>query len=223
MLSRRALGSAPDPDEDARDTFLWVFLVPALDEDVTIADSVSRLLAVEARNKAILVIDDGSTDGTAAVLGEFDTPELEVLHRVAPEARQGKHAALNAAWRHLDRMLTSGRWSGWPRDRVIVCVVDADGRLDPAAPRFAASHFTDDRVGGLQILVRIYNRVQGAHVVPGRRVLHFRAPLSRPAERRTARPRWAATGSSTACRPSTRSPTKTSAARGAPGSPRTRT
>jgi 1,2-diacylglycerol 3-beta-glucosyltransferase len=158
VLSRRALGSAPDPDEEGRDTFLWLFLVPALNEEVTIADSVSRLLAVEARNKAILVIDDGSTDGTAAVLDAFDTPELEVLHRVPPEARQGKHAALNAAWRHLDQMLTSGRWSGWPRDRVIVCVVDADGRLDPSSPRFAASHFTDDRVGGLQVLVRIYNR-----------------------------------------------------------------
>ena len=158
LLSRRALGSAPDPDEDARDKFLWVFLVPALNEEVTIADSVSRLLAVEARNKAILVIDDGSTDGTAAVLREFDTPELEVLHRVAPQARQGKHAALNAAWRDLDQMLNSGRWSGWPRDRVIVCVVDADGRLDPSSPRFAAPHFTDGRVGGLQVLVRIYNR-----------------------------------------------------------------
>lgn len=158
VLSRRALGSAPDPDDEARDTLLWVFLVPALNEEVTIADSVSRLLAVEARNKAILVIDDGSTDATAAALDAFDTPELEVLHRAAPEARQGKHAALNAGWRHLDRTLGTGRWSGWPRERVVVCVVDADGRLDPDSPRFAAPHFADERVGGLQVLVRIYNR-----------------------------------------------------------------
>src|SRR5262245_15564092 len=99
LLSRRALGSAPDPDEDPRDEVLWVFLVPALNAEVTIADSVSRLLTVEARNKVILVIEDGSTDGTAAALDAFDTPELEVLHRVAPDARQGKHAALNMAWR----------------------------------------------------------------------------------------------------------------------------
>jgi cellulose synthase/poly-beta-1,6-N-acetylglucosamine synthase-like glycosyltransferase len=158
LLSRRALGSAPDPNDDAADNFLWVFLVPALNEEVTIADSVSRLLVVEARNKAILVIDDGSTDGTATVLDTFDTPDLEVLRRLAPDARQGKHAALNAAWRDLDQMLTSTRLSVWPRDRVIVCIVDADGRLDPRSPRFAASHFTDDRVGGLQVLVRIYNR-----------------------------------------------------------------
>jgi 1,2-diacylglycerol 3-beta-glucosyltransferase len=158
LLARRALRSAPTPDGETRDAFLWVFLVPALNEEITIADSVSRLLAVEARNKAILVVDDGSTDGTTAVLDTFETPELEVLHRVAPMARQGKHAALNEGWRHLDRMLTSGRLSGWPRDQVIICVVDADGRLDPNSPRFAASHFTRADVGGLQVLVRIYNR-----------------------------------------------------------------
>jgi cellulose synthase/poly-beta-1,6-N-acetylglucosamine synthase-like glycosyltransferase len=158
VLSRRALRSAPDPDEETRDSFLWVFFVPALNEEVTIADSVSRLLAVEARNKAIVVVDDGSTDGTAALLDGIEDPQVEVLHRVAPDARLGKHAALNAAWRHLEDMLASGRWSSWSRDRVVVCVVDADGRLDPRAPLYAASHFADGRLGGLQVLVRIYNR-----------------------------------------------------------------
>ena len=37
-------------------------------------------------------------------------------------------------------------------------MVDADGRLDPACPPFVAAHFADERVGGLQVLVRIYNR-----------------------------------------------------------------
>ena len=41
---------------------------------------------------------------------------------------------------------------------VIVVVVDADGRLDPDAPRFAAAHFEDPEVGGVQALVHIYNR-----------------------------------------------------------------
>jgi cellulose synthase/poly-beta-1,6-N-acetylglucosamine synthase-like glycosyltransferase len=159
-LSRKALRSAPEPDPEAADRFLWVFVVPALNEAVTIADSVERLFAVEATNKAVLVVDDGSTDGTATVLAGLAGPQLEVLTRVPPEARQGKAAALNAAWRRLDAMLSSGRWAGWPRDRVIVCVVDADGRLDPRAPLYVAGHFADERVGGLQVLVRIYNRSQ---------------------------------------------------------------
>lgn len=56
--------------------FLWVFLVPALNEEVTIADSVARLRQVEASHKVILVINDGSQDGTAQVLGESPGPTL---------------------------------------------------------------------------------------------------------------------------------------------------
>ena len=47
---------------------------------------------------------------------------------------------------------------GVDRERVIVVVVDADGRISPDAPRFAAAHFADPEVGGVQALVRIYNR-----------------------------------------------------------------
>jgi 1,2-diacylglycerol 3-beta-glucosyltransferase len=158
VSSRKAIRSAPDPDAAAADAFLWVFLVPALNEQLTVADSVDRLLSVEATNKAILVINDGSTDATAEVLAGLDSSELEVLNRVPPEARKGKAAALNAAWRHLDTVLSSGRWAGWPRERVVIAVVDADGRLDPRAPEHVAPHFADPRVGGLQVLVRIYNR-----------------------------------------------------------------
>jgi len=138
--------------------FLWVFLVPALNEEVTIADSVGRLLTVEAANRAIVVINDGSTDGTGAVLAAIDHPDLVVLERVAPEAQKGKAAALNAAWVHLDGLLSSGRWAGWPREQVIVVVVDADGRLDSSTPAFVAARFGNARVGGVQVLVRIYNR-----------------------------------------------------------------
>jgi 1,2-diacylglycerol 3-beta-glucosyltransferase len=160
ILSRKALHSPPHAEEEARDRFLWVFVVPALNESVTIADSVARLLAVQAANKTVVVIDDGSTDDTAAVLEKIDSPELEVLRRIPPDASVGKAAALNAAWRRLEGLLAGGHWAGWPRDRVIVCVVDADGRLDPRAPLYAAGHFADDHVGGLQVLVRIYNRSQ---------------------------------------------------------------
>ncbi|HEV7399365.1 MAG TPA: hypothetical protein VGN84_03750 [Solirubrobacterales bacterium] len=40
-----------------------------------------------------------------------------------------------------------------------VVIVDADGRLDADAPRFAAARFeSDPAVGGVRSLVRIYNR-----------------------------------------------------------------
>lgn len=156
--SRRALAAAPAPADGLVDEFLWVFLVPALNEEVTIVDSVDRLLEVEAANRAIVVIDDGSSDGTAAALASIESDELTVVRRTLPDARKGKAAALNAAWRALDTTLATGRWAGWPREQVIVVVVDADGRLDPDVPRFAAARFADPTVGGLQTLVRIYNR-----------------------------------------------------------------
>jgi 1,2-diacylglycerol 3-beta-glucosyltransferase len=160
ISSRRAIRKAPDPDSAAADSLLWVFLVPALNEEVTIADSVDRLRAVRTANKAIVVIDDGSTDGTGAVLARLAGPDLHVVTRVAPDARKGKGAALNAAWRQVAALVASGPWAGWPRERIVLVVVDADGRLDPDSPAHVAPFFADERVGGLQVLVRIYHRRQ---------------------------------------------------------------
>jgi 1,2-diacylglycerol 3-beta-glucosyltransferase len=141
------------PDPAATGEFTWVFLVPALNEEVTIADSVARLDALDIEKRHIVVIDDGSDDGTPEVLGRLDVRGLEVLRRNPPHARQGKAAALNNAYREI-----AGVIGNTPRERVIVCVVDADGRLDAAAPAFAAGQFSDPQVGGIQSLVRIYNK-----------------------------------------------------------------
>ncbi len=153
VRGRRARAHAPDAPADGADAFLWVFLVPALNEEVTIRDSVERLLGVEATRRRIVVIDDGSDDGTPDVLASIDHPDLVVLRRDAPDAHVGKAAALNDAYGRLDAII-----GDTPRDQVIVCVVDADGRLHPDAPRFAAAQFADPTVGGVQSLVRIYNR-----------------------------------------------------------------
>jgi len=139
--------------------FLWVFLVPALDEEVTIADSVSRLAQTTAENALFLVIDDGSSDRTGEILAGIHDRRLHVLTRVPPDAHVGKAAALNAAYRHLrTRILTRRRYVRWDDDHVVVAVVDADGRLDPRAPSEVCADFADARVGGTQVLVRIYNR-----------------------------------------------------------------
>lgn len=154
VRARRAIARPPKADEDGADEFEWVFLVPALDEEVTIRDSVSRLMAIPVARRHVVVIDDGSTDRTPAILAELSHPELHVLRREPPDARQGKAAALNHAYRELSGILGPGI----DRDRMIVVVVDADGRLHPDAPRFAAAQFADPRVGGVQSQVRIYNR-----------------------------------------------------------------
>ena len=146
----------PDAPPEGADAFTWVFLVPALNEAVTIRDSVSRLLEMPVARRHIVVIDDGSDDGTAELLATMPAPGLHILRRKPPDARLGKAAALNHAYRGLAETLGE---AGIDRSRVIVVIVDADGRLSTDAPRFAAAQFAlDEHVGGVQALVRIYNR-----------------------------------------------------------------
>jgi 1,2-diacylglycerol 3-beta-glucosyltransferase len=154
VLFVRALSAArlaPPAPIDGAEEFTWVFLVPALNEEVTIRDSVERLLGLGLSRRRVIVIDDASDDRTAEVLASMAHPDLTVLARTMPEARQGKAAALNFAYRSLRDL--------GDRERTVIAIVDADGRLDTEAPRFAASQFAaDPAVGGVQSLVRIYNR-----------------------------------------------------------------
>ncbi|MDO8731860.1 MAG: glycosyltransferase family 2 protein [Actinomycetota bacterium] len=139
--------------------YLWAFLVPALNEAVTIADSVARLRAVEATNKIIIVINDGSDDNTGEVLEQIGGPDLIVHTRVAPNARRGKAAALDDAYQFLLRdLLSRDEYRTWTPEQVIVGIVDADGRLATTAPVHVGRHFDNPRVGGVQVNVRIYNR-----------------------------------------------------------------
>jgi cellulose synthase/poly-beta-1,6-N-acetylglucosamine synthase-like glycosyltransferase len=153
VRGQRAIAGAPAAAPDADDAWTWVFLVAALNEEITIGDSVERLLALQLAHRHVIVIDDGSDDATPEILARFSSPDLYVLRRDLPDARKGKAQALNAAYHCIGQGLP-----GVDRERVIVVVVDADGRIAPTAPHFVAAHFEDPQVGGVQALVRIYNR-----------------------------------------------------------------
>ena len=138
------------------DEFVWVFLVPALNEELTIRDSVERLLSIPVARRVIVVVDDGSDDGTADILRGLEAEaDVRVVRRDLPSARTGKAAALNHAYRQLPGLLGDVDHAD-----VVVAIVDADGRLHPHAPAHAARLFGDPVVGGVQSLVRIYNRKQ---------------------------------------------------------------
>jgi 1,2-diacylglycerol 3-beta-glucosyltransferase len=142
---------------EASDLF-FVFVIPCLNEERVIGVTLERLGAVASDNSVILVVDDGSDDRTAAVVRSRTDERTLLLQRQLPEARQGKGAALNAALKYL---VGHPVLQGHSSHNVIVCLLDADGRLDPEAPDVAGNGFVDPRVGGVQIAVRIGNRDDG--------------------------------------------------------------
>ena len=149
---RRRQPAAAAPGE-----LFYVFLMPCLNEEKVIVNSLRRLLSIPGDNFVVMVIDDGSDDGTADVVAGVGSERVWLLRRRPPDARQGKGEALNAAVRHL---LASGHLDGRDPDQVIVVVVDADGRLDPEAIERVTPYFADPAMGAVQIGVRINNRGQ---------------------------------------------------------------
>jgi 1,2-diacylglycerol 3-beta-glucosyltransferase len=133
----------------------YVFLMPCLNEELVIARSLQRLLSLPAGNFAVMVIDDGSDDGTAAAVTGVADERVWLLSRKLPHARQGKGEALNDA---IAQLVSSDRLAGRDPDSVIIAVVDADGHLDPHALADVSEFFADPAVGAVQIGVRINNR-----------------------------------------------------------------
>lgn len=134
------------------------FIVPCLNEELVIGETVRRLLAQPGCT--VVVVDDGCTDQTAARArlaadGCEEPDRLLILTRGGPESRQGKGAALNAAY---PLVVSHAEARGLPSDEVVVAVMDADGRLSPGAVGSALALFGDPRVGGVQLVVRIRDR-----------------------------------------------------------------
>lgn len=138
----------------AQDLF-FVFVLPCLNEELVLDASLRRLFTFAGDNWVALVVDDGSDDATAEIATRYAGDRVWLLRRSAPNARQGKGAALNAAYQHVQQWLAD---SGRSSDRVILVVLDADGRIETDALTTVAPLFADPRVGAVQIGVRMYNR-----------------------------------------------------------------
>lgn len=116
-----------------------VILVPAHDEEATIADAVHSLLRQTVPLERIIVACDNCTDGTAPIVRAIAErhPTVEVFETVGNRFR--KSGALNAAWCRL----VEGRVD-------FVASMDADTALAPDFIEHAlAAMAADPRLGGV--------------------------------------------------------------------------
>lgn len=125
---RGASGEPPAPDR-------WPtvsFTVPAYNEEDQIRDTLESLLAIDypADRRQILVVSDGSTDGTDPIVAEYEERGVELLRM---PRRVGKSAAENAARRHL-------------RGEIVVNT-DASIRIEAGAVKKLVARFRDPTVG----------------------------------------------------------------------------
>ncbi|GHE12329.1 glycosyltransferase family 2 protein [Klenkia taihuensis] len=134
------------------------FVVPCLDEELVVGGTVRHLLGTFPE-ATVWVVDDGSTDLTPDVLADLQLqfPQLRVVTRSLPDARRGKGAALNAAWRAIAASLPADA----DRHRVVVGVLDADARLERLAPDVICGYLVDPRVAAVQVQVRVTDDIDG--------------------------------------------------------------
>jgi cellulose synthase/poly-beta-1,6-N-acetylglucosamine synthase-like glycosyltransferase/peptidoglycan/xylan/chitin deacetylase (PgdA/CDA1 family) len=114
-------------------------LVPAYNEAKCIENTVRSLMASE-HPVEVLVVDDGSSDGTARIVEDLLLPNV----RVVRQHNAGKPAALN-------RGLVNARHD-------IVVMMDGDTVFEPATVRELVQPFADPGVGAVAGNAKVGNR-----------------------------------------------------------------
>ncbi|XVU22265.1 bifunctional polysaccharide deacetylase/glycosyltransferase family 2 protein [Actinoplanes sp. CA-054009] len=115
-------------------------VVPAYNEEKTISPAVRSLAASQHPNVEVLVVDDGSTDGTAKAVEDLHIRNV----RIVRVPNSGKANALNAG-------------VALSRSDLVV-MVDADTVVEPEAVHRLVQPFGDPMVGAVAGNVKVANR-----------------------------------------------------------------
>jgi len=152
-------------------------LAPAFNEEVTIVESVNSLLALQYPDFEVIVINDGSRDGTLQrLIDHYHLAPVERYHDCAV-----RHAAVRGLYAspRLPRLIVIDKENGGKSDALnaginvarapLFCSIDADSLLESDALLRAVRPFIDDPVRTLAVggTIRIANgsRIRGGQVV----------------------------------------------------------
>jgi cellulose synthase/poly-beta-1,6-N-acetylglucosamine synthase-like glycosyltransferase/peptidoglycan/xylan/chitin deacetylase (PgdA/CDA1 family) len=115
-------------------------IVPAFNEKENIAATVRSLALGDYPAVEVVVVDDGSTDGTAEIVEALDLPNVRVIRM----PNGGKPYALNVG-------------IAWARHELIV-MVDGDTVFEPGALTALVQPFGDPTIGAVAGNVKVSNR-----------------------------------------------------------------
>jgi peptidoglycan-N-acetylglucosamine deacetylase len=135
--SRRAAPALPVPAP------LQSVLIPAYNEAKVIVPAIRHILASDYPNLEVIVIDDGSTDGTSDLVKQHFADDARIS--LITIANGGKAAALNCGLRQA-------------RGSVIVAL-DADTHFQPDSISKLVRWFADPEVGAVAGNAKVGNRI----------------------------------------------------------------
>jgi len=118
-------------------------LIAAYNEEPVICRTIESVLAMDYPLEEVIVVDDGSKDGTSRVVREAFADDPRV--RLIEQDNGGKSSALNHG-------------IGLASGEILFCI-DADTQLDPKAVSYLVRHFKDPKVGAAAGNVRVGNEV----------------------------------------------------------------
>jgi biofilm PGA synthesis N-glycosyltransferase PgaC len=119
-------------------------IVPVHNEAVVIESALRSLLDLDYPEYEVIVVDDGSTDGTYRIASRLEGRYGNVNVRVVTKTNGGKASALNAG-------------VAMARTPFVLCM-DGDSRLARDTLRHAMRHFADPRIGAVAGNVKVVNR-----------------------------------------------------------------